>query len=57
MARRVTVDVSEAEDGTVKIESSDGDGFAITTGAAVSARRSRSGFPSTREASPRTAAP
>ena len=32
----VTVDVSDAEDGTVKIESSDGDGFAITTGAAVS---------------------
>lgn len=32
----VTVDVSDAEDGTVKIESSDGDGFAFTTGAAVS---------------------
>ncbi len=32
----VTVDVSQAEDGTVKIESGDGDGFAITTGAAVS---------------------
>jgi len=32
----MTVDVSDAEDGTVKIESSDGDGFAITTGAAVS---------------------
>lgn len=31
----VTVDVSDAEDGTVRIESSDGDGFAITTGAAV----------------------
>lgn len=32
----VTVDVSDAEDGTVRIESSDGDGFALTTGAAVS---------------------
>ena len=31
----VTVDVSDAEDGTVRIESSDGDGFALTTGAAV----------------------
>ena len=31
----VTVDLSEAEDGTVRIESSDGDGFALTTGAAV----------------------
>lgn len=31
----VTVDVSDAGDGTVKIESSDGDGFAISTGAAV----------------------
>jgi len=32
----VTVDVSEAESGTVKVESSDGEGFALTTGAAVS---------------------
>lgn len=32
----VTVDVSDAEDGTVKIESSDGEGFALSTGAAVS---------------------
>jgi len=32
----VTVDVSDAEDGTVRIESDDGDGFAISTGAAVS---------------------
>lgn len=32
----VTVDVSEAKDGTVRIESSDGEGFALTTGAAVS---------------------
>jgi len=32
----VTVDVSDAEDGTVRIESGDGDGFAISTGAAVS---------------------
>lgn len=31
----VSVDVSEAEDGTVKIERSDGEGFALTTGAAV----------------------
>jgi len=31
----VTVDLSEAEDGTIKIESSDGEGFALTTGAAV----------------------
>ena len=31
-----TIDVSEAEDGTVRIESSDGEGFALTTGAAVS---------------------
>ena len=31
----VTVDISEAESGTVKIESSDGEGFALTTGAAV----------------------
>jgi hypothetical protein len=34
--QEMTVDVSDAEDGTVKIESSDGDGFALTTGAAVS---------------------
>ena len=32
----VTVDVSEAEGGTVKIESSKGEGFALSTGAAVS---------------------
>jgi len=31
----VTVDVSDAESGTVKIESSDGDGFQLTTGDAV----------------------
>jgi hypothetical protein len=31
----MTIDVSDAEDGTVKIESSDGDGFALTTGSAV----------------------
>ena len=31
----VTIDLSEAEDGTVRIESSDGEGFALTTGAAV----------------------
>jgi hypothetical protein len=31
----VSVDVSEAESGTVKIESSDGDGFQLTTGDAV----------------------
>ncbi len=34
--QEMTVDVSDAEDGTVKIESSDGGGFALTTGAAVS---------------------
>jgi hypothetical protein len=34
--QEVKVDVSDAGDGTVKIESSDGDGFALTTGAAVS---------------------
>lgn len=34
--KEVSVDVSEAEDGTVRIESSDGEGFALTTGAAVS---------------------
>jgi len=32
----ITVDISDAESGTVRIESSDGDGFALTTGAAVS---------------------
>ena len=32
----VTVDVSEADGGTVKIESSKGEGFALSTGAAVS---------------------
>lgn len=32
----VTVDVSQAGEGTVKIESSDGEAFALTTGAAVS---------------------
>ena len=32
----VTVDVSDAEDGTVRIERGDGDGFSLTTGAAVS---------------------
>jgi hypothetical protein len=32
----VTVDVSDAESGTVKVESSDGEGFKLTTGAAVS---------------------
>jgi hypothetical protein len=31
----VSIDVSEAESGTVKIESSDGDGFQLTTGDAV----------------------
>jgi hypothetical protein len=34
--KEVKVDVSGAEDGTVKVESSDGDGFSLTTGAAVS---------------------
>ena len=33
----VSVDVSDAESGTVKIESSDGDGFQLTTGDAVTA--------------------
>ena len=33
----VSVDVSDAESGTVKIESSDGDGFQLTTGDAVNA--------------------
>ena len=31
----ITVDISDADSGTVKVESSDGDGFALTTGAAV----------------------
>lgn len=31
----VTVDVSDADEGTVRIESSDGDGFKLTTGAAA----------------------
>jgi len=31
----ISVDVSEAESGTIKIESSDGDGFQLTTGDAV----------------------